>query len=265
MKHYLYLFLFLSVVNFSWSQDLNREPINGQINVESNDVEGISVYNTSTNKGTITNSEGKFVIEAGLNDKLEISALQFKKRTIVINDLMLKNKSIKISLAEAINALDEVTVLPYELSGNIDVDVQTAEVIKPVAFSFGSFYDYEFSDDYKSEVENIAMNNVTYNNGLNFVNIFNELIKPLLKNKTKKDKKDKRLNTGRPPSLANKYTVHFLSKNFNIPEDKTGLFVEYIDYNGLTETLLEKGNEIELITFLQEKSEQFLLEISDKD
>ncbi len=260
MKNYLNLFLFLFIIQSSWSQDIKRQIISGQVIVSGNDVEGINIFNTSTHEGTITNKQGSFTVEAGLGDKLEVSALQFKKKTIIINSRILKNKSFKILMVEAINTLDEVVVLPYELTGNIDVDINDSEVIEPLAFSFGSYEDYDFSADYKTEVENIAMNNVVYNNGLNFVNIFSQLLMPLLKNEHKHEKKTNGLTESAVKSLSNKYTVHFLSKSFSIPEEKTGLFVAYVENNGLTDELLKEGNEMRLIAFLHEKSKLYLSE-----
>jgi len=263
MKYYACLFLFFLGIHFSWSQDLKRPLINGQITVANSDVEGVSIYNTSTKKGTITDNKGVFSIEAGLDDKLEISALLYKKRIIIINADMLKNKSLKISLVETINALDEVVVLPYELTGNITEDIESSKVVAPYDFSYGSFEDYEFSDDYKSKVKNIAVNNGVLENGLNFVTIFTELILPLLK--SKKDKKVKHSKSSDDIKRSNIHSYRFISKNFNIPEDEIGLFLQYVENNGLTEALLKKENEMELIAFLYEKSKQYLTEKKDED
>lgn len=261
MKHYLYLFLFLFGSSCLWSQDSKRLLVNGEVKVLTNDVEGISVYNASTNKGTITNNKGAFVIEVGLNDKLEISALQFRKRTIIVDAIIIKNKSLKIYLVENINNLEEVTVLPYQLAGYITEDIKTAEVVKPIVFSYDNFEDYEFSADYKTSVENIALEGKVLENGLNVVNVLNLLIRPLFKNK----KKDNNSNLPSVKNLSNKYTNHFLSNGFNIPDGEAGLFIEYVENNGLTSALLEKGNEMKLVAFLHEKSKQFLLETRDKD
>ena len=48
--------LFLSL-NLN-AQVLNRIDVKGRIIVASGDIEGVTVYNTSSNKGTITNTKG---------------------------------------------------------------------------------------------------------------------------------------------------------------------------------------------------------------
>ena len=60
------------------AQDIQRVEISGKIIVDSPDVEGVTVFNATSNKGTITDAEGKFSILVALNDRLQISALQFE-------------------------------------------------------------------------------------------------------------------------------------------------------------------------------------------
>jgi len=260
MKHYVPLFLFLLTFPFLWSQTENRELINGQINAANGDIEGISIFNTSTNKGTITNSKGVFAIEAGLNDELEISALQFKKKTIIVGKEILENKSLKIALVESINALDEVVILPHQLLGDIEQDIEASEIYEPLTFSFDSFDDYEFSADNKTKVENLTVNNGGLNHGLNLVNVFKVLVKPLFK----KNKSKSNNNSGPPRSLSNIYTSDFLAKGFNIPNDEAALFIEYVESNGLTNEMLQDGNEMKLIALLHEKSKDYL-KVRDED
>ena len=78
MKIRFYLILmFLFIIPNSKAQNVKRVLVEGQIIVDYPDLEGVTVYNLSSNKGTITNEEGKFAISVTLNDKIEISALQF--------------------------------------------------------------------------------------------------------------------------------------------------------------------------------------------
>lgn len=57
MKKLLPLFLFcLSFIAFS--QDIIRENVKGKIVVEGSDIEGITIYNSSSNTGTVTDKNG---------------------------------------------------------------------------------------------------------------------------------------------------------------------------------------------------------------
>ena len=93
MQIYLVLF-FLFIIPSSQAQDVKRIPVEGQIIVDYPDLEGVTIYNLSSNKGTITNKEGEFSILVALNDKIEISALQFEKFSITISQEILDAKSI---------------------------------------------------------------------------------------------------------------------------------------------------------------------------
>ena len=72
MKNTYYILIILCfAVSSAFSQEINRIEVFGKIVVDSVDVEGVTVYNTSSNKGTVTDLEGKFSIEVALNDIVE--------------------------------------------------------------------------------------------------------------------------------------------------------------------------------------------------
>ena len=59
----------------AYSQDVKRIPINGKIIVTSEDKEGVTVYNSSSNKGALTDEDGYFKINVALNDVIQFGAL----------------------------------------------------------------------------------------------------------------------------------------------------------------------------------------------
>ena len=68
MKHILIIiscFLTLSI----YGQDVERISVNGRISVASEDKEGVTVFNTTTNKGTITDENGEFTAMVTLDRK----------------------------------------------------------------------------------------------------------------------------------------------------------------------------------------------------
>ena len=253
MKHkLLLLFFFLSTVLFAQTND--RIEIEGKIIAKTNEVEGVTIFNRSSNRGTITNEKGEFVIRVALNDLVEISALQFKSRTIKIEENIIQNKSIKIFLIEEVNTLDEVIILPYNLSGDLVVDVEGVKLIEPIIFSFGDFSDYEFSDDYLSGVENIAINKGVYYNGFDVVKIANLFFKQ--KKKKSKNQLDEELVKSK--ELTDVYSHKLLSTTFNIPIERVEAFIVYVEKNGLTQDLLLEKNGMRLVGFLINKREAFL-------
>ena len=78
------LICFLVLFNtISFAQEIERVEVNGRIIVDRNDVEGVTVYNHSSQTGTVTDKEGNFVINVAINDRVEFGALQFQNFTII--------------------------------------------------------------------------------------------------------------------------------------------------------------------------------------
>lgn len=258
------LILLVSIFMLSISvnaQITQRVKTNGRIIVSANDVEGVTVYNTSSNKGTITNDKGEFELEVRLNDIIEISALQFEKFTVKIDEKILNNRYFTVYLMERINKLDEVIITPYDmLSGNIIVDVKSIETFNPdlnsIYFGVNDIYSYDFTDDYKSEVVNIAMVPKQFQYSPDLVKILGGFLKPVFKDKRNDEKKKLKQITGL--ELSDLYGKEFLSHTFNVPEDELEEFISFVEASNFNYNLLSKGNELELIEHLYGKSKQFL-------
>lgn len=256
-KNYLIFIILWLTASFAFSQDTNRIEVFGKIIVDSVDVEGVTIYNTSSNKGTVTNIEGQFSIEVALNDRVEVSALQFENFVIVINEDVMSSKIMTVFLVERINKLDEVVILPYGLSGNLSVDVKSIKTFNPdldaLYFGIQNMDEYEFSDDYKSEVVNLAMEEGYYYNGADVVAIIELILKPIFKSKPK----DKSNAYDSYQYLTDKYSLSYLIRNLNIPKESASEFVYFVEDNGFDKDLLKEGNELQFLGFLIDKSIEF--------
>ncbi|MGS0526719.1 carboxypeptidase-like regulatory domain-containing protein [Zobellia nedashkovskayae] len=107
------------------AQDFFSDELQGRVYSKDGDVAATHVLNTTTKKATITNIDGFFTIVAKLNDTLVFSAVQYKRKEIVITPSLLESKLLMIPLEESLTELDEVVVMPYSLSGNIASDLKT--------------------------------------------------------------------------------------------------------------------------------------------
>lgn len=266
IKKFLLGCFLLSVISVN-SQVLNRVEITGKVIVNSDDLEGITVYNTGSKEGVTTNAEGIFTIAVTLKDVLEFRALQFQEFRVTIDERILESRQVSVFLIEKVNALDEVVLLPYGLSGNLNVDVNSIKTFNPdmnaIYFGIKHSDEYEFPADYKTEVENMAMypHGETLRHGLNVANIMGLMIKPLFKESGKKDK----IPNVEVSKIKSYYSNKFLIDNYNIPEDKIEEFVYWVETHGLTFELLEAGRELEFMEFLGEKSDEYLKEIGVKN
>jgi hypothetical protein len=262
MKKLLPLFMFC-VSFLAISQDVERKNVNGKIIVEGNDIEGIAIYNTSSKMGTVTNENGEFVIALAANDLIEIRALQYQNFDVRVSDAILESKKLSIFLIEEINKLDEVIVTTKALTGNIKTDLNSVKTFNPkldvVYFGIKNNDLYGFSDDNRSQTENIAMHSQaqTMVNGLNVVNVVDQLLIPLFRSEVK-DKKAE--GVPEVPAEAIKYYFgsNFLVDNFNIPEHRVEEFIRYVEDEAFDFDLLNYGHEIEFLELLNQKSKTFL-------
>lgn len=266
MKNKLFIFLILCfTVATAFPQDTNRILVYGKIVVDSVDVEGVTIFNKSANKGTITDVDGLFIIEVGLNDRVEVSALQFEKFVVIINEDIISSKMMTVFLIERINKLDEIVILPYGLTGNLTVDIESVKTFNPdldaLYFGIQNMDEYEFTDDYKSKVVNLAMEEGRYYNGVDFVQIIGLLVKPIFSSK----KKSIPNLSDSYQDLTTKYSLTYLEKNLDISEDKIDEFVDFVENKGFDKTLIEDGNELQFLEFLIEKSKLFKNNKSVKD
>ncbi|NNL16244.1 MAG: hypothetical protein HKO81_06345 [Flavobacteriaceae bacterium] len=260
MKNILYLLILLVISIDSSAQITQRFEVNGRIIVTTNDVEGVTVFNSSSNKGTITNDKGEFTIEVRLNDAVEFSALQFEKFVVTIDEKILSNRYFTVYLVERINKLDEVIITPYDmLTGNIVADVKSVETFNPqldaIYFGVNDVYAYEFTDDYKTEVVNIAMTPQQFELSPDLVKILGGFLKPVFK--SKEAQQEKKINKIRL-DLTDLYGNEFLSHSLSIPEDRIEEFIAYVEADQFDFHLLDRGKELQLIEHLYNQSKRFL-------
>jgi hypothetical protein len=261
MKKLLPLFIFC-INFFAVSQDINREYVNGKIIVEGSDIDGVTIYNSSSNRGAVTNKKGEFTIAVSPDDVIEIRALEYQNFDVRINKAILESKKIHIFLIEEINRLDEVVVVGKKLTGNLKTDVNNVKTFNPrldaIYFGIISNDTYDLSDDDRSQIKNVALPSQAHLvDGLNIINVVDQLLIPLFRSEVK-DKKA----SGIPevPAKSVKYFLgsNFLVENFNIPEHRVEEFIRYVEAEAFDFNLLNYGHELEFLELISRKSKTFL-------
>jgi len=106
------LFTFISVISFSQARQITQKlKLPGKVfsENEKTPLPYANIYNRSTEKGTITNFDGLFIIEINsLSDTLVISYTGYQKKIITASEI---KKNPDIFLRYSITLLEEVTVL----------------------------------------------------------------------------------------------------------------------------------------------------------
>tara|TARA_R110002051_G_scaffold241712_1_gene302102 strand:- start:70516 stop:71298 length:783 start_codon:yes stop_codon:yes gene_type:complete len=124
---YALIFLFCCST-LSFGQDFLYHSLQGRVISADNDVSATHVLNISASKAGITDAAGFFTITAKLYDTLVFSAIQFKTKQLVVSQEMLASKSIFVTLEASLTELDEVIVMPYNLSGELKRDMNNMQV-----------------------------------------------------------------------------------------------------------------------------------------
>ncbi|CAM4049554.1 hypothetical protein GILI108418_01705 [Gillisia limnaea] len=246
------------------AQGQDRTSVSGSIQVPVGDESvGIIVYNLNTEDFALTNPEGEFSIAVKLNDSLRISAAQFQEFIVIIDKGVIQSGELNIYVNEIINVLPEVVVSPYDLSGNVTVDAARLPVNDlPENYTASqmqsTYFASETGPSYQSSPKNtaLAMSQTRLVNGINFVNIFKELLIASKKDEIR-DPYSERPNADIDTEIRAMYGDEFFQENLNIDLEYINDFIYFADDSGLKEEMLQKGNELELIEFLVEQSKQY--------
>lgn len=112
-----------------WSQ---AKPIYGKI-LNSEDISGIHILNTSSRLNTITNQQGEFRISALPNDTLVISSIKYQVEKQLVTPEIYEFGRIELLLTPLVNELQEV-YLGRRLTGDLARDIKQIEVTDPINF-----------------------------------------------------------------------------------------------------------------------------------
>ncbi|WP_031427803.1 hypothetical protein [Flavimarina sp. Hel_I_48] len=121
--------LFMAIFCCALLQAQDIRSLEGKILNDSLENSYLHIMNLNLQRGTITREDGSFSIPARLYDTLYISALQFEHQKIVVNEQIFEQKSLIIALKAAINELKTVNISDIDLSGRLDSDAKSVEVI----------------------------------------------------------------------------------------------------------------------------------------
>lgn len=118
IKMCLFFLIFLCGVTVFSQQKI----LKGHILADSLDVYKINIVNITQENGTTTTQNGQFSLAVHLRDSIVFSSLVYEFHSLIVNSSHFE-KPVKISLERQINALPEVVLMPYDLSGQLDKDV----------------------------------------------------------------------------------------------------------------------------------------------
>lgn len=116
------ILLVLSIQLSAQESDLKK--INGVLISLSGEVSGIHIINKTSQLATISNANGYFSIRSKLNDTLVIRGVGYQTKQLIIDSENYNKFSLAVDLEAEVVSLNEVVVMPYNLSGDLLVDME---------------------------------------------------------------------------------------------------------------------------------------------
>lgn len=104
---------FFFLANVILAQESGRTILNGKINANTVDLEGVYVINLKTEKSTITERDGHFLIAAAPGDTLLFSAIHLKELRVFLEKKDFQADFV-VKMESSITSLKEVVVKRYD-------------------------------------------------------------------------------------------------------------------------------------------------------
>ena len=223
--------------------------LSGKVVAKNRDVTGVVVQNRTSGKATITDINGSFIIQVSLNDTLAFSAIQFKPKVIPITVSLYNSTFLTVPLEEFVNELDEVVVLPYNLSGNLGSDLTGLQLEKDVSAETLGLPNANVKIVTQSQRK---LYEATSGAGLVPINPLLNWISgrtKMLKNRIKTDNK-----YARTLRVQEFYVDSIIEKELKIPRAKIPDFMYFCEVDEVFQKTVDTHDKLKIWEFLEQKS-----------
>lgn len=252
-KHNVFKLLLLLGCGLS-AQEYNTK-IEGRVYSNAGDVAAIHVSNTASKRGTITDIDGFFTIAAQLNDTLVFSAVQFKKEEVIVTIAVLEHDNLEVYLEESLTQLNEVVVMPYNLTGDINRDMSSLETGRIITASTEKLPNATIRVATQSERNLFTATDLDCNcTGSKLDPLFNYISgrTKMIKRRIARDAQED-ITT----NVRKFYADSFYIKSLKIPKNKIDDFVYFSERDSSFNTVASAKDKLKLWELLQRKSLEY--------
>ena len=117
-------FIFLQSIVYSQDKII----IEGKIVADSLENSRINILNITKNIGTTNSNSGDFKIEVQKNDTLLFSSVQYENIELEVSEADIARRFLKVILKKRIIDLDEIIVKKFNLTGNLNQDIEKIKI-----------------------------------------------------------------------------------------------------------------------------------------
>ncbi|NER12438.1 hypothetical protein GWK08_03220 [Leptobacterium flavescens] len=233
--------------------------IRGKIENTDNDVEGVHIINRQSRYSTISDKEGFFEIPVREGDILVFSAVQYEVQSFTISREDIEKKSVSITLKARITQLNEVTLTPYNLTGDLTRDATGISIKDLITASSLDLPNANVKKKTQTErrlYEAAGQPYLYIGFGFSF-NIHRLLNDISGRTKTLR----KRLGIENAEKLnqhfRNNFNSAFIISELKIPSERIDEFVYFCAADTSFASLAKGKNKIKLLEFAMKKSEEY--------
>ena len=237
-----------------YSQGAAPEPrqLFGRVIDQEEGVPDMHIINRSSGRATISNEGGYFSIAVSPADTLLFSAVQYKRKTLVVLKEHLEAALLLVPVEPFVNELDEVILRPYNLSGDLDKDLENLPIEQTVSsISLGLPNAYV---KVKTQTER-KLYEATSGSGLIPLNPIINGISGRTKMLKKRLARDRAYEKARRTWLQ--FPDSLLANQLVIPDDRLEDFKYFCEVDPVFETLTDTGDPLKLWAFFRRKSEDY--------
>ncbi len=244
------ILLVLSIQLSAQESDLKK--INGVLISLSGEVSGIHIINKTSQLATISNANGYFSISSKLNDTLVIRGVGYQTKQLIIDSENYNKFSLALDLEAEVVSLNEVVVMPYNLSGDLLVDMEAIRAEDQVSeFTLG----LPNADATPMRKSQRILNEATTGGGILPVN-------PILNAITGRTKKLKKivavdLKNQRTLQVRYYYPDSLFINHLNIDQEKILDFMFYCETDPEFNYYAQLKDKFKIWELLREKSVQY--------
>ncbi len=231
------------------AQSLFSKRLEGKVYSKDGDVAATHVLNITAQKATITDVNGFFSISAKLNDTLVFSAIQFKRKEVVVSAKILESKLLLVPLEDTLTELDEVILRLYNLSGDMGVDLNTLDTESVVTASTlglpNAYVKPPSQAERKFYEATTGGGIVPLNPILNAISGRTKMLKQRLKRNARYER-TQRVRAFYPDSL--------FVKDLKIPEESIPDFMYFCEVDSTFQAIVNTHDQLKIWEYMRKKS-----------
>ncbi|MEO9892676.1 hypothetical protein [Aurantibacter sp.] len=230
------------------AQDQFHTDLKGKVYSADGDVAATHILNISSNKFTISDIDGFFEIPVKLFDTLVISAVQFKRKEIVVTLALLEQELAQIQMEDALTELSEVVVRPYNLSGDLSRDaanLNTGRIITASTLNLPNAYVKLPS---KAERELFA---ATANPIMSVDPLINAITG---RTKMLKQRVQRNSEYNRTQRVRAFYVDSLFRTDLKIPEEQIDAFMYFCEVDDSFQTIVDSHDRLKIWEYMRRKS-----------